>query len=125
MDPRRQFEHQDTSYQSFRTDANLEKAKVTGAHGAKNKEENKGYGDQDQPIQQATTKIQQIQDDDLSKICAAFSELKLQELDRVFQRTQFPSVFRRKERGMQTNVGSEAETAGRSEPEYEVPKQSF
>lgn len=69
----------------------------TGAHGAKNKEENKGCGDQDQPTQQATNKIQHIQDDDddLSKICAAFSGLRLQELDRVFQRTQFPSVFTR------------------------------
>lgn len=67
-----------------------------GAAGNKNKDENKGHGDQEQPTLEAATIIQHFQEDkDLSLICSAFRRLQLKELDRVFQRTQFPEVFGR------------------------------
>lgn len=66
----------------------------SGAPGAKNEDKNKGYDDQDQPPPQVESRIQNLQDDtDLSMICRAFSRLKLDELDHIFQRTQFPNVF--------------------------------
>ncbi|XP_021009699.1 uncharacterized protein LOC110287406 [Mus caroli] len=92
-----------------------------GASGGKNK----GYGDQDQPTLPAETRIQHLQDDaDIIMICRAFSQLKLEDLDHVFQRTQFPNIFVRNEVGMPTSVEPEAESVGHSEPE-EMLKQSF
>lgn len=68
----------------------------TGMPGAKNDAGIKGHGDQNQPALQAAGRIQHLPgDSDISMICNAFSGLQLQELDRVFQRTQFPNVFMR------------------------------
>ncbi|CAH6779930.1 rhox homeobox family member 2 [Phodopus roborovskii] len=91
-----------------------------GVPGTKNDEDNKGYGgqDQDQPTLEASAGMPQLQDDnDLSEICSAFSGLQLRELERIFQRTQFPNVFVRKELGVPVNVEAEAEPG---EPEDEV-----
>ncbi|MEJ1276816.1 putative gene 9 [Cricetulus griseus] len=90
-----------------------------GAHDTKN-EENKAYGEQNQnqPALKAAAMMPQLQDDaDLNMICRAFSGLRLSELDRIFQRTQFPNVFVRKELGVSVNVEAEAEPG---EPEDEV-----
>ncbi|EDL28996.1 uncharacterized protein LOC194854 [Mus musculus] len=98
----------------------------TGAPGAKNEGKHKGYGDQDQPTLPAETRTQHLQDDaDISMICRAFSQLKLEDLDHVFQCTQFPNIFVRNEVGMPTSVEPEAESVGHSEPEEELLKQSF
>lgn len=62
----------------------------------KNDGEKKGYGDQNQSTFEAAAEVQQLQDDiELQAICTAFNRLHLRELDRIFQRTQFPNVFGR------------------------------
>ncbi|ERE65512.1 rhox homeobox family member 2 [Cricetulus griseus] len=121
MDHPPKFEHTDSSYQSLGVDASLEGTKGVGmgAHDTKN-EENKAYGEQNQnqPALKAAAMMPQLQDDaDLNMICRAFSGLRLSELDRIFQRTQFPNVFVRKELGVSVNVEAEAEPG---EPEDEV-----
>lgn len=67
-----------------------------GAPNNKNDEEKKGYGDQNQPTLEAAAEMQQLQDDsELQAICSAFNGLQLRELERIFQRTEFPNVFGR------------------------------
>ncbi|EDM10843.1 RGD1560927 (predicted), isoform CRA_b [Rattus norvegicus] len=123
MDQARKFENQDTRYQSLGTDASLEGAK--GMPGAKNDAGIKGHGDQNQPALQAAGRIQHLPgDSDISMICNAFSGLQLQELDRVFQRTQFPNVFMRKEPGVPATAESQAQSVERSGPE-EMSKKPF
>uniref|UniRef100_A0A8C8TRZ9 Predicted gene 9 n=2 Tax=Peromyscus maniculatus bairdii TaxID=230844 RepID=A0A8C8TRZ9_PERMB len=93
-----------------------------GAPGTKTDEENKGYGvqDQDQPALEAAAGMPQLEDDaNLHMICSAFSRLQLSELERIFQRTQFPDVFVRKELEIPVNVEANAEPC---EPEDEVSK---
>nr|XP_048306262.1 rhox homeobox family member 2-like isoform X2 [Myodes glareolus] len=99
----RNFEHKDSNFQ------NLEGVGV-GAPNNKNDEEKKGYGDQNQPILEAAAEMQQLQDDsELQAICSAFNGLQLRELERIFQRTEFPNVFGRKELGTLVNVEAEVE----------------
>lgn len=67
-----------------------------GAPNNKNDEEKKGYGDQNQPTLKAAAEMQQLKDDsELQAICSAFNGLQLRELERIFQRTEFPNVFGR------------------------------
>lgn len=62
----------------------------------KNDGEKNGYGDQNQPTFEVSAEMQQLQDDfEIEAICAAFNRLQLRELERIFQRTQFPNVFGR------------------------------
>ncbi|EDM10842.1 RGD1560927 (predicted), isoform CRA_a [Rattus norvegicus] len=97
----------------------------TGMPGAKNDAGIKGHGDQNQPALQAAGRIQHLPgDSDISMICNAFSGLQLQELDRVFQRTQFPNVFMRKEPGVPATAESQAQSVERSGPE-EMSKKPF
>lgn len=62
----------------------------------KNDGEKKGYEDQNQPTFEASAEMQHLQDDiEIEAMCTAFNRLQLRELERIFQRTQFPNVFGR------------------------------
>ncbi|XP_057616748.1 paired box protein 6 homolog [Chionomys nivalis] len=117
MEHPHKFEHKNSNLQNLEGAASLEKGKGVGvvAPTMKNDEEKKGYGDQNQPTFEAAAEVQKLRDDiELQAICTAFSRLQLRELDCVFQRTQYPNVFGRKELGTPVNVEPEAESC---EPE--------
>ncbi|KAG3272827.1 rhox homeobox family member 2 isoform X2 [Ictidomys tridecemlineatus] len=77
----------------------------------------KGGGDEKPRLQQLkepgheAAEGSQSGDTNQSDFCNKFSQLQLQELDRVFQRTQYPDVFARKELAIPLSV-----TEGKAEP---------
>ncbi|KAF7461534.1 homeobox protein ESX1-like [Marmota monax] len=88
----------------------------TGA-GALGPVNQKGGGDEKPRLQQLkepcheAAEGSQPGDTGQSDFCNKFSQLQLQELDRVFQRTQYPDVFARKELAIPLSV-----TEGKAEP---------